>query len=243
MKIVGLIPARYQSSRLPGKPLVRLLGKPMVIHVAEKVSAALGLENTYIVTDDELIQKTAEEYGFQTIMTSSTCLTGTDRLYEACLQLEADVYVNIQGDEPMVSPVDISRIAEEKIRHPEMVINGYAPLSHDEDPWDKNIPKVLFNSSQNLIYMSRLPLPGTKKENDSPRFYKQICIYAFSRADLKAFGECKEKAEFEFFEDIEIDRFFDLGIPIKMVECRSTKAVDIPKDVGIVEELMRSQNK
>ena len=243
MKIIGIIPARYQSSRFPGKALALVLGKALILHVAEKVEQALGRENTYIATDDARIASVVEAAGYQVVMTGSDHLTGTDRLWEVATKVPADIYVNVQGDEPMVDPADIRNIADVKRRFPEYIVNGMCDLAPDEDPANVNIPKVLVSASNKLIYMSRLPVPGIKRHGAIvPTYKKQVCIYAFSYEDLKAFGACTEKAEYEFFEDIEILRFFDLGIPIQMVETAGASlAVDIPEDVTHVEEAMRQR--
>ena len=110
MKIVGVIPARYQSSRFPGKPLLDLNGTPMIVRVANIVEKALGKKNTYIATDDKRIMDTVESYGFKAIMTSTDCITGTDRVYDFSKQIKADIYVNIQGDEPLLNYKDIQKI-------------------------------------------------------------------------------------------------------------------------------------
>ncbi|MEM6321515.1 MAG: 3-deoxy-manno-octulosonate cytidylyltransferase [Bacteroidota bacterium] len=241
-KIVILIPARYKSTRCPGKPLVKILGIPMVVRVAQIAERCLSKENVFIATDDKTIAQTAKEYGFQYLMTSDTALTGTDRLYEAALQVEADIYINIQGDEPAIEPIDVQKVVEAKIANPEYVVCGMTEIKSDEDPENRNLPKVAFNQHKELIYMSRLAIPGTKKNKPRPKtFYKQVCIYGFSFDQLKAFYEFGKKGEIEFFEDIEILRFFELGIPIKMVETFSPSlAVDEPADVAKVEAFLKS---
>lgn len=242
MNIVGLIPARYQSSRYPGKPLIKLLDKPMIIWVCEIVANAIGKKNTYVATDSDIIKEVVENAGYQAIMTSSNCLTGTDRIYEASKQIEADIYLNIQGDEPLIDPCDIRKIIEMKKQFPNVVINGMKKLSKSEDPNNKNIPKVLVNKHNDLIYMSRLPIPGKKSnKKETPHYYKQICIYAFNKEQLAKFARVKDKAEYEKFEDIEILRFFDLNIPIKMVPTISQSiAIDVPEDVEkVIKEMKR----
>ena len=245
MKVIGLIPARYKSSRYPGKPLVSVMGKPLVIWVAEKTAIALGIQNTYVATDDEQIAKVVTQYGYQVVMTSSQALTGTDRLWEAAQQIEADIYVNVQGDEPLINPTDILDIIEVKKENYETVINGMFPLSPDEDPANVNIPKVVTNKNGDLIYMSRLPIPGFKSAKPTaPIYHKQVCIYAFNFNELKAYGEMNKKAAYEFYEDIEILRFFDLDIPIKMVTTSKVSlAVDVPSDVAKVEAAMKKEAK
>ncbi|PWG81063.1 3-deoxy-manno-octulosonate cytidylyltransferase [Pararcticibacter amylolyticus] len=241
MKVLGVIPARYRSSRYPGKPLVELNGKAMVIHVAEKAALALGAENVIIATDDQRIADVVEKAGFQYLLTSDDHPTGTDRLWEVARKREADIYINIQGDEPMVDPKDIRRICSVKKEFTGYVINGMCALADSEDPASVNIPKVLVNSGNDLIYMSRLPIPGIKAPGAvRPVYLKQVCIYAFNYDQLRAFGERGGKAEFEAFEDIEILRFLDLKIPVKMVyTAGNTLAVDVPEDVSKVEEALR----
>ena len=247
MKIVGVIPARYQSSRFPGKPLVDLNGTPMIIRVAIIVEKTLGKENTYIATDDIRIKNVVESYGYKTVMTSSSCLTGTDRVYEFSKQISADIYVNVQGDEPLLDPKDIQKIIDVKKKNMNCVVNGMCSLTSNEDPHNVNIPKVVTNKFNKLIYMSRLAIPGVKSilKDNKPNYKKQVCIYAFSQIELEAYGNQEEKASFEGFEDIEILRFFDLNIPIKMVETSgSSLAVDVIEDISKVEaELIKFEIK
>ena len=247
MKIVGVIPARYQSSRFPGKPLVDLNGIPMIIRVAIIVEKTLGKENTYIATDDIRIKNVVESYGYKTVMTSSSCLTGTDRVYEFSKQISADIYVNVQGDEPLIDPKDIQKIVDVKKKNMNCVVNGMCSLTSNEDPHNVNIPKVVTNKFDQLIYMSRLAIPGVKSisKHNKPNYKKQVCIYAFSQIELEAYGNQEEKASFEGFEDIEILRFFDLNIPIKMVETSgSSLAVDVIEDISKVEaELIKLEIK
>ena len=240
MKVVGVIPARYKSSRFPGKPLANIAGKPMIIHVAEKTAKALGTENTFIATDDQKIQQVVEEYGYKAIMTSEDCKTGTDRLWDFAQKISADIYINVQGDEPMIDPADITKILTMKQDNMEWVINGMSSLHPDESAENINIPKVLVDKNNNLIYMSRLPIPGVKSfEGGLPDYKKQVCIYGFTFDELRKFGSMKEKAEYEKFEDIEILRFFDLGVKVKMVEVNgNTIAVDVPSDIEKVEAII-----
>lgn len=246
MRAVGVIPARYKSSRFPGKPLIRLNGIPMIIRVAQIVEKALGKENTFVATDDDQIKKIVEQNGFNVVMTSEDCLTGTDRVYEFSKYVSADIYINVQGDEPLLDFNDIIKIVKFKKENYNYVINGMCNMSYDEDPNNRNIPKVVVNQNNQLIYMSRLSIPGSKNVESSVSrlFKKQVCIYAFNKTELDAFGSQKEKSEFEKSEDIEILRFFDLNIPILMVETRkSSLAVDVIEDVAKVEEELRKFEK
>lgn len=241
MKVIGVIPARYKSSRFPGKPLIHLLGKPMIIWVCEIVEKALGKENTYVATDDNRIKNIVEEFGFKVVMTSENCLTGTDRVAEVSRKIDADIYINIQGDEPLLNPEDILNVLEAKINNPDFITNGMKPLEEDENPENINIPKVLVNNKNELIYMSRLPIPGIKSRKiEKPIYFKQVCIYAFSKNELSLFANENCKAKYEEFEDIEILRFFDLGCKIKMVRTISESyAIDVPDDLLLVESKMK----
>lgn len=241
MRSVVVIPARYSSSRYPGKPLVKLLGKPMVLWVAELSARAVGQENVYVATEDQRIAKIVAEAGFQAIMTSDNCLTGTDRLAEASKQINADIYINVQGDEPLVNPEDIKKAINLKTQDVNTIYNGYCWLSDIEDPNSVNIPKVITNEQDDLVYMSRKALPGFKDVKNQPvRFKKQVCIYAFTAQELEDFYTFGRKSILEFSEDIEILRFFEWGQKIRMFETHEgSLAVDVPSDVPVVEDALK----
>jgi 3-deoxy-manno-octulosonate cytidylyltransferase (CMP-KDO synthetase) len=241
MKVVALIPARYGSSRYPGKPLVTLAGKPLVIWVAELTAKALGRENVFVATEDQRICSVVRSYDFQALMTSQKALTGTDRIWEAAQSIDADIYINVQGDEPLLNPDDILKILSAKKQFSGEVINGMCRLHPDEDPNNLNLLKVVTNEEGHLIYMSRLPIPGSKSKDNVPGvFWKQVCIYAFNINELKAFGEFGRKGRLEAIEDIEILRFLELGIPVRMVETSgSSYSIDVPEDVPVVEAILK----
>jgi len=243
MRAVVIIPARYQSSRFPGKPLIPLLGKPMILWVAELSALAVGKENVYIATDDQRISDVVADNGFKYIMTRTDALTGTDRLAEVADRVNADIYINVQGDEPLVDPEDILNIISAKKKYPDDVINGYSQISKEEAPENVNIPKVIFTEDKRMIYMSRKALPGYKDDKNSPAIYfKQVCIYAFNRKELLEYGKFGRKSILEQSEDIEIIRFLEWGQTIRLVETKpGSHAVDVPSDVAKVEaELAKS---
>jgi 3-deoxy-manno-octulosonate cytidylyltransferase (CMP-KDO synthetase) len=244
MKIIVVIPARYKSSRFPGKPLVKLLGKPMIQWVAELSSKAVDQENVYIATDDKKIQTAVMHMGYKVVMTSEKCLTGTDRLAEVAQQIKADIYINVQGDEPLVNPEDIQKVINAKKQYPGDVINGYAVIGKHEDPKNINIPKVIFTEDRRLVYMSRQVLPGHKEEKFAPiEYYKQVCIYAFNRQELIDYRKFGGKSTLEQAEDIEIIRFLEWGQTIRLVETRpGSLAVDVPDDVAIVEKALKQES-
>lgn len=240
MKVIGVIPARYKSSRFPGKPLELILGKPLVIWVCEKVEQALGKEGTYVATEDERIKKVVESYGYQVVMTGDHHPTGTDRIAEVSDKVPADIYINVQGDEPMIDPGDILRVADLKKENPNTIINCMTEISVDEDPASVNIPKVVVDQQDNLLYMSRALIPGTKKGSyENPVFLKQVCIYAFNKEELDLLKANPVKTPLELEEDIEILRFLELGRRIKMIKVDAgSLAVDVPEDIERVENAL-----
>ena len=128
-KVAVVIPSRYKSSRFPGKPLVDILGKPMVVRVADLSAKAVGEENVYVATDDKRIGNVVEEHGYNVIYTSEECLTGTDRVAEASLKIDADVIVNVQGDEALLDPNDIIKAVSCKIDNEDCVVTCMAKLT------------------------------------------------------------------------------------------------------------------
>lgn len=244
MRSVVIIPARYGSSRYPGKPLVNLLGKPLILWVAELSAKAVAAKNVYVATDDDRIEKVVIGAGFQAVRTSSDALTGTDRLAQAAKQIDADIYINVQGDEPLVDPKDILKVRDAKLENMHSVINGFSYVGANEDPHSVNIPKVITNEKNELVYMSRVALPGYKDKKDAPAKYKkQVCIYAFTKQELQDFYNFGRKSELEQSEDIEILRFLELGKTIKLIETQpGSLAVDVPEDVAKVEAVLREIN-
>ena len=157
-----------------------------------------------------------------------------------CNAGKADIYVNIQGDEPLLIPEDIELIVAEKKKRGKGVVNGMSRLLPHEDPSNVNIPKVITTENTRMVYMSRVAIPGFKSSHNKPAYYmKQVCIYAFTYEELEAFGKFGRKSTLENHEDIEILRYLDLSIPVFMVETDSASlAVDIPEDVPVVEEAL-----
>ena len=238
-----VIPARYKSSRFPGKPIVDIDGTPMIIRVADIASQVVPKENIYIATEDERIAKVVDDYDYKVILTSDNCLTGTDRVCEAAQEIDSDIIVNIQGDEPLLDPDDIQKVIDEKLKYPDSVINCMSRFDSTEAP-NRNIPKVVANFNNDLVYMSRSAIPGTK-EGHSKLVHKQVCIYAFTKDELDKFyqyGLKNGKTPLEWSEDIEILRFVELGVNVKMVETfGTTQAVDIKEDVDKVLEILNER--
>lgn len=237
MKTIIVIPARFKSSRFPGKPLIKLINKPMIQWVAELCAKVISRKNIYIATDNNKIFNTVNQIGFKAIMTSKNCLTGTDRLAEVAQKIKADIYINVQGDEPLINPKDIKKIINTKKKYFNSVINGYSEIKKSENPGSLNIPKVIFTKDKRLVYISRKTLPGFKDKTKKPKkYYKQVCIYAFNRKELIMYKNYGRKSIIEEHEDIEILRFLEFGKIIRLVKTTSgSLAIDIPEDVKRVE--------
>jgi 3-deoxy-manno-octulosonate cytidylyltransferase (CMP-KDO synthetase) len=243
MKTTIIIPARYGSSRYRGKPLVKILNREMILRVADICSEVVNKKNLYISTDSKKIQKVVEKSGYKVIMTSSRCLTGTDRVSQAAKKINSKIFINVQGDEPTINPNDIKKIIKAKIKFPNHVICGFDKVHRLEDPMSKNLPKVVINEKNELIYISRALIPGKKKKSNK-EFLKQVCIYAFNKKELDKFSSLKRKSKLENIEDIEILRFFELDIKIKMIRLNSNSiAVDEIKDVAKAEKLIKKRLK
>ncbi len=239
-KVVIIIPARFGSKRYKGKPLVKILGRELVLRVADICKKTIGEKNLYIATDSNKIANKVKESGYKYILTSKNCLTGTDRVAEAAKKIKAKIYINVQGDEPLVNPRDIRRVINAKKIYPNHVICGYDKIHKLQDPKSLNLPKVVVNSKKELIYISRSLIPGSKKVKLNKNYFKQVCIYAFNKNELKKFYSLKKKSEIEDMEDIEILRFFDLGIKIKMIKLNSNSvAVDEVADVKKAEKIIK----
>ena len=237
-KILIIIPARYKSARFPGKPLKKILGREMVLRVADRCKIISNKKDLIIATDNNLISKVVKRENFKVIMTSRNCLTGTDRVAEVAKKINSKIYINVQGDEPLVNPKDIKKIISKKIKYPNHVICGFTKIRNFENPINKNIPKVVMNKNNELVYISRALVPSSKKKSKI-QFNKQVCIYAYNKKELTKFSAMKKKSDLEKLEDIEILRFFDLDIKIKMVKLNSkTLAVDVKSDIKKVEKFL-----
>ena len=232
-----VIPARYQSTRFPGKPLADIHGKSMIQHVHEACVEAVGEDLVYIATDSDLIRKVAESFNGNVIMTSEKCLTGTDRLAEVNEILELDFLVNVQGDEPMIPPQQIAEIFSIMTKDSTAVLNCYCDIDSRERELP-TVPKVIVSNSSKLLYMSRAGIPYDKELISHARF-KQVCIYGFGRDHLRFYSSQVSKSSNEGLEDIEILRFLDFDIPVQMIKVSAgSYAVDTPEDLVRIRELM-----
>lgn len=234
-----IIPARYASTRLPGKPLIPINGIPMVIQTWKRCIEATQEGRVYIATDDRRIYNTCRQFGAKCIMTSDSCLTGTDRVAEAAGKLPGDAFLNVQGDEPLFNPDDITRMIEAYSKAPDCVLNGYTDITASNDYFSASIPKLTMRQDGRLLYMSRSPIPGNKAQTF--RYgYRQICAYVFPRQSLIEYAQHGKKTPMEQEEDIEILRFLELGHDVRMVKLSERSlAVDCPEDVDRADNAAR----
>ena len=187
-----IIPARYFSKRLPGKPLLDIKGIPMIIRTVNQCLKAVPRSKILIATDDKRIQKICENQNIKTLMTSKKCLTGTDRIAEVAKKIKKDFYINVQGDEPICNPEDIKKIVKYARRFPNQVVNGYTDIKEKKLFLSPSIPKAVFDNKKNLLYMSRSPIPSNKKKK-FVKAWRQVCIYSFPYKSLKIFTSAKKK--------------------------------------------------
>ncbi len=240
-KFVIIIPARFKSSRFPGKPLVDLCGKSMIYRVWERCCLALSKDLVYVATDDAKIATHCESLGIQVIMTSESCLTGTDRVYEASQKIDADIYINVQGDEPLIETDDIKRIISVSSCNLDSIVNAMCPITNEHDFYSPSVPKVVTRNDGRLLYMSRAGIP-TDKNLEFSSANKQVCIYAFPKKSLEDFSQIESKTPLEDSEDIEILRFLELGYEINMVKVSTSSiAIDVPEDVARVKAILNDQ--
>lgn len=239
MNIIAVIPARYKSSRFPGKPLADIHGKPMIWWVYTQAKKVEEISRVIVATDDERIFSACTKLGMDVVMTADTHPTGTDRVCEIADLISADVYVNVQGDEPMLDPETIRAAIRPFLENQDVLATNLMARIHDiSEAIDVNVPKVVVNSKSEGVYLSRLPIPYPKGA-DSKGYYRQVCVYGFSRTALQVYKE-NPKEIVESIEDIEILRLIERGVPVKFIEVNSgTVAVDTMKDLEKVRHLMK----
>ena len=203
---------------------------------------AFPKSSVFVATDDERIANHCTERGMQVIMTSQDCLTGTDRIAEAAEHIGSDYYINVQGDEPLINPEDIIKLAEATKNYPGEILNGYCEIDDPELFYRSTIPKVVFRPDKRLLYMSRASIP-TNKEYGFQKAWRQVCIYGFPATALQKFRRQQRKTKLEQIEDIEILRFLEIGYDVRMIEMtKDSIAVDIPEDVEKVLKTLGISN-
>ncbi|MCK5534713.1 3-deoxy-manno-octulosonate cytidylyltransferase [bacterium] len=247
MKVAGIIPVRYNSTRLPGKPLAGILGKPMVLWVYEQAKKAKKLEDVFVTTDDNRIKEVVEKAGIRVITSSPCCNSGTERLSEIVKTLEYDVFVNIQGDEPLISPEVIDLVVQPFTENSDVSIStAVTSISDKNEIKDPNIVKVVIDKFDFALYFSRATIPFVRDEDKMaprPQYYKHLGIYAYKKDFLINF-DLMSPSNLEQIEQLEQLRFLDNGYKIKvMISDYNSISVDTPQDLEKVREIVRQQTK
>jgi len=249
MKILGLIPARYASTRFPGKPLAMIAGKPMIQWVYQRASEVF--ENTYVATDDDRIANAVRAFGGKVVLTSDKHQSGTDRCAEALSKVQEltaikfDVVVNIQGDEPFIQAQQLQKVASCFADNAVQIATLVKAFGANEDIFNPNSPKVILNVKNDAIYFSRSVIPFVRgKEKDdwkyNRKFFKHIGLYAYRTEVLNEITQLPQ-SPLELSESLEQLRWIENGYKIRVVETDlETLAVDTPEDLERVKEYAHS---
>lgn len=229
-----VIPARYKSSRLPGKPLVNIAGKPMLVRTAERCFEVKPRESVLVATDDDRIAEVCEVNGLRYMMTQDHP-TGTDRVAEVASRIKAKTYINVQGDEPVFNPQDLVLLSEETRKDPGQTYIGYCDMPQWQ--WrDTKYTRLLFGLEKNLIYIGRGPMPFGHTGEFSFS-YRQVCLHAYPGDALAKFHAVEGKTPIEAVEDHEMMRFLELGLPVKVLPMSDeSMPVDRDSDIPLVEK-------
>lgn len=239
-KVAVIIPARFASTRLPAKPLHLIAGKPLIQHVWERCAKAKGVDAVIVATDDIRIAECAFAFGAEVAMTSPKHRSGTDRVAEVAKKLSGFSHViNVQGDEPMVDPVVVAKLAAvmTKDRGIEMITSAsvFAP---DDDLMNPNMVKVVLDREKNGLYFSRSPIPYVRADGVRPNFYRHQGIYGYTTKFLLQFVKWKPGI-LEQAESLEQLRALENGAKIRVVLAKQAAvSVDTAEDVRVVEKLL-----
>jgi len=241
LRVLGVIPARLHSTRLPRKVLREIAGVPMVAHVFRRARQSPLLSDLLVATDAQDIVDVCHGLGIPAVMTSADHPSGTDRVWEVSRSRAADVYVNIQGDEPLISPGHIAALVEPFQRRPETQVTTLMIRATVEEARDPNVVKVACTLAGTALYFSRLPIPFDRDQAAAPEYWKHLGIYAYRREALESFHRFPPSA-LETAERLEQLRFLEHGIPIRVVETmEATIGVDTEADLRAVEAYLRSR--
>lgn len=243
MKVVGIIPARYGSSRLPGKPLKDILGHPMIWWVFQRVKSVKKIDEVYVATDDNRIEDVCKKLNIPVVMTANTHRTAANRLAEVAEKINADFYLQLNGDEPLINTEAIDAAIPNIV--PQDVEFGTNIITEMSDPaqvMDSSNIKMVFDDNMNALYMSRTPIPYPFKEIKF-QYYKHVGIIGYNRKMLM-FYKNSEPGKFEIIEGIDTLRFLDYGKQLKLslVSSCHSLSVDTEQDLIKVTELIKDSD-
>lgn len=241
-EVVIVIPARFGSTRLPGKPLVLLAGKPMIQRVYERAKMAERADRVIVATDDERIVKAVESFGGTARMTRTDHRTGTERVAEVAAHEKGDVFVNVQGDEPLLDPAAVDTAVDALLEEPAAAIATVATLiKSPADIMDPNVVKTVLDFENNGLYFSRAPIPWVRDTASKiqVRHLKHLGLYVFQRDALLEYPTLP-RGELERIEQLEQLRWLENGWKIRVAEVEhDAVSVDVPDDVARVEKLIQ----
>lgn len=244
LRVVGMIPARYASTRFPGKPLADIQGKSMIRRVHEQCLKALSLDGVYVATDDERIADEVRSFGGEYLMTSPDHLSGTDRLAEAAGFVDADIVVNIQGDQPFIEPGMIDEAVQPLLDDPGLPMSTLMQKLTDPRDYDNpNVVKVVTDTKGFALYFSRSRIPYPR-QTDSLCLYEHIGLYVY-RKDFLCLLADLAPTSLEKIESLEQLRVIENGYKIKVVETKrisselSGFSVDAPEDLDRIQEILQ----
>jgi 3-deoxy-manno-octulosonate cytidylyltransferase (CMP-KDO synthetase) len=239
--VIVVIPARYGSTRLPGKPLVSLAGKSMIQRVYERAKLAQRVNRVIVATDDDRIVKAIQEFGGEARMTRPDHRTGTERVAEVAAHEGGDIFVNVQGDEPLLDPAAVDTAVGALLEEPQVTIATVAtPIKVPGDIMDPNVCKVVLDFDENALYFSRAPIPWVRDTagHVQARHLKHLGLYVFRREALLEYPTLPQ-GKLERIEQLEQLRWLENGWKIRVAEVEhDAVSVDVPDDVARVEKLL-----
>jgi len=248
LSVLAVIPARYASNRLPGKPLVPLRGKPMIQHVWERVRRVRSVSRVLVATDDERIRRAVEAFGGEAVMTRAEHRSGTERVAEVAASSEAKIFVNVQGDEPLIEPAAVDAAVEILLQDESAQVATLAvPIAQPADVMDPHIVKVVLDFDGNALYFSRAPIPWVRDPAAAAAVFrsagafthrKHLGLYVFRRGALLDFATFPQ-GELEKLEQLEQLRWLENGYSIRVADTPyDSFSVDVPEDIERVEKLL-----
>ncbi|MGA5506948.1 3-deoxy-manno-octulosonate cytidylyltransferase [Streptomyces umbrinus] len=237
LRHVAIIPCRWGASRFPGKPLALLGDMPLLWHVHQQCTKARFIADAIVATDDKRIEDACHQLGIRCVMTSDQP-TGTDRVAQCAERIEADAYINVQGDEPFITPAAIDAVSEELTHLDDdfVAVNAYSKLSDAASTLDHNVVKVVIDESGRALMFSRQPIPYPRDEY--PIYLRQLGLYGFTRRGLDIFRKCG-RGPLERTEGIEMLRIIEHGHQVRMIlSAEGGFAVDTPMDLKRAHEIL-----
>ena len=238
MNVVIVVPARYGSTRLPGKPLADILGKPMIQHVVERAKEARSAQRVVVATDDERVVAVVKSFGGEALMTDPSHPSGTDRLVEVMGKVPGDLYVNLQGDEPLVRPADIDTLIAGMRSDATVAVGTLCHPMGSEEARNPNMVKVVLTEKGDALYFSRSPIPYPRDGEGEAHYLKHVGVYAYRREVLEHYGTLPQPM-LEKAEKLEQLRLLYAGFKIRAWQVEPTgPGVDTPEGLAEVRRLL-----